>query len=384
MDHGRRSAEITRLGEGLDDRGEIAPEALERTVAVIAGMADEARRHGAAVIVAVGTAGLRIARNGREAAQAVRDRVGFPIEIIPGDEESRLGYLAVASGLGLGEESLVICDTGGGSTEFTFGCAGHLDERVSLDVGAVGYTERYRLAEAVPDETLNAVMARIADDLVALDGRQRPQGLVGMGGTITNITAVQHKLATTTPAWFRARCSTGPKLTGRSSSTRPSHAEDRRSIVGLQPKRADVILAGACIVRTVMEKLDQRSLTVSDRGLRHGLLLDRFGERVRHASWSWVGRAGIRAATRGLMLPGLSAKWNRRATIDYWAGNPWTNGSYSYWKVGQYTKFAGAEREIEGACHFAGEHTSIDFQGYLNGAVETGQRAAGEVITSLG
>ena len=79
-----------------------------------------------------------------------------------------------------------------------------------------------------------------------------------------------------------------------------------------------------------------------------------------------------------------SAKWNGRATIDYWAGNPWTNGSYSYWKVGQYTKFAGAEREIEGACHFAGEHTSIDFQGYLNGAVETGQRAAGEVITALG
>ncbi len=84
------------------------------------------------------------------------------------------------------------------------------------------------------------------------------------------------------------------------------------------------------------------------------------------------------------VLPGLSAKWNGRATIDYWAGNPWTNGSYSYWKVGQYTKFAGAEREIEGACHFAGEHTSIDFQGYLNGAVETGQRAAGEVITALG
>ena len=74
----------------------------------------------------------------------------------------------------------------------------------------------------------------------------------------------------------------------------------------------------------------------------------------------------------------------RQGDVDYWAGNPWTKGSYSYWKVGQYTKFAGAEREIEGACHFAGEHTSIDFQGYLNGAVETGQRAAGEVITSLG
>ena len=83
------------------------------------------------------------------------------------------------------------------------------------------------------------------------------------------------------------------------------------------------------------------------------------------------------------VLPGLSAKWNGRATVDYWAANPWTKGSYSYWKVGQYQKFVGAEREIEGACHFAGEHTSVDFQGYLNGAVETGQRAAAEVVAAL-
>jgi monoamine oxidase len=86
------------------------------------------------------------------------------------------------------------------------------------------------------------------------------------------------------------------------------------------------------------------------------------------------------------VLPGITAKWNSKATLDYWTGNPWTKGSYSYWKVGQYTKFAGVEREREGRaqnCHFAGEHTSIDFQGYLNGAVETGQRAANEVIAAL-
>jgi monoamine oxidase len=83
------------------------------------------------------------------------------------------------------------------------------------------------------------------------------------------------------------------------------------------------------------------------------------------------------------VLPGISSRWNGRATIDFWAGNPWTKGSYSYWKVGQYTKFAGAEGEAEGNCHFAGEHTSIDFQGYLNGAVESGERAAGEILAGL-
>jgi monoamine oxidase len=80
------------------------------------------------------------------------------------------------------------------------------------------------------------------------------------------------------------------------------------------------------------------------------------------------------------VLPGVSAEWNGRATVDFWPGYEWTRGSYSYWKVGQYTSFAGVEGRQEGNAHFCGEHTSIDFQGYLNGAVETGERAAAEVI----
>jgi monoamine oxidase len=83
------------------------------------------------------------------------------------------------------------------------------------------------------------------------------------------------------------------------------------------------------------------------------------------------------------VLPGLSAHWNGKATVDFWPGYEWTRGSYSYWKVGQYTTFAGIEGRREGHAHFCGEHTSIDFQGYLNGAVETGERAAAEVIADL-
>jgi monoamine oxidase len=84
------------------------------------------------------------------------------------------------------------------------------------------------------------------------------------------------------------------------------------------------------------------------------------------------------------VLPGLSQYWNRKATIDYWTGYEWTRGSYSYWKVGQYTGFSGIEGRQEGNAYFCGEHTSTDFQGYLNGAVETGERAAGEVVDDLG
>jgi monoamine oxidase len=82
------------------------------------------------------------------------------------------------------------------------------------------------------------------------------------------------------------------------------------------------------------------------------------------------------------VLPGATANWNGNATIDYWQGYQWTKGSYSYWRVGQYTAFAGMEGVEQNGCHFAGEHTSIDFQGYLQGGVETGQRAAGEIIAA--
>jgi monoamine oxidase len=95
-----------------------------------------------------------------------------------------------------------------------------------------------------------------------------------------------------------------------------------------------------------------------------------------------------RAAQRFLgqiepVLPGLGKKWNGKATMDYWPSNPWTHGAYSYWRVGQYTRFAGSEYLRSNNCHFCGEHTSIDSEGYLNGAVETGQRAAADVLADL-
>ena len=81
--------------------------------------------------------------------------------------------------------------------------------------------------------------------------------------------------------------------------------------------------------------------------------------------------------------PGITGKWNGKATLDAWLGNPWSLGAYAYWKVGQYTAFSGAEGERSGNCHFAGEHTSTDYQGYLNGAVDTGILVAREILADL-
>jgi monoamine oxidase len=83
------------------------------------------------------------------------------------------------------------------------------------------------------------------------------------------------------------------------------------------------------------------------------------------------------------VLPGITRRWNGKAAIDFWPGYRWAKGSYSYWKVGQYTRFAGMEYARQGNCHFCGEHTSIDFQGYLNGAVETGERVAADILADF-
>jgi exopolyphosphatase / guanosine-5'-triphosphate,3'-diphosphate pyrophosphatase len=129
----------------------------------------------------------------------------------------------------------------------------------------------------VDASALDDALAAIAADLAPLDGRPPPDALVAMGGAVTNMTAVKLGLAAYDPELVQGAVLGRVEVDRQIELYRSRDAEARRVIVGLQPKRAEVILAGACIVRTVMDKLGQQRLTVSDRGLRHGLLIDRFG-----------------------------------------------------------------------------------------------------------
>jgi len=270
-------AEITRLGEGLEKTGEISPDAMERTVAAIAAMAAEAKEKKVTALAAVGTMGMRTAHNSQQFIDAVEKRCGVKIEVIPGEEEGRLAYLAVQASLGLAAGSLTIFDTGGGSSQFTFGHGAVVDERFSVNVGAVRFTEDYHLDGIVSPEQLRATLDAIAADLSRLDARPAPDVLVGMGGANTNIAAVKHKLAKYDPDVIQGSVLEKSEVERQIELYRTSSLDDRRKIIGLQPKRADVILAGACIVETVMDKLRKDKMSISDRGLRHGLLIDRFG-----------------------------------------------------------------------------------------------------------
>jgi exopolyphosphatase/guanosine-5'-triphosphate,3'-diphosphate pyrophosphatase len=271
-------AEITRLGEGLVPQGAIVDAALQRTVKAIAEMADEAKRHGVRAIAAVGTAGLRMATNGSEVVAAIRARTGIDIQVISGEEEGRLAFVAAQAGLGLKTGSLVVFDTGGGSSQFSFGHDAVVDERFSVDVGAVRYTERHGLDRSVTTEVLQQALAAIAADLSRLDGRPVADALVGMGGAVTNLAAVMHQLSPYDPEVVQGSVIDRAEIDRQIERYRTLDAEVRRAIVGLQPDRAEVILAGACIVRTIMDKLGQQRFTVSDRGLRHGVLAERFAD----------------------------------------------------------------------------------------------------------
>jgi exopolyphosphatase/guanosine-5'-triphosphate,3'-diphosphate pyrophosphatase len=272
-------AEVTRLGEGLAATGgEFSPEAMERTAAAIAEMTAEAKRNGAATIAAVGTMGMRTARNSEAFIDDVARLAGVRIEVISGAEEGRLAYLAVKSVLGLAAGSMVIFDTGGGSSQFTFGRGATVTEQFSVNVGAVRFTEKYGLGGLVSRVELQRAMDAMGADLARLDGTEAPDALVGMGGAVTNLTAVMLGLATYDPNAVQGARLSRAEVERQIELYCSRPTETRREIVGLQPKRADVILAGACIVRTVMVKLRKDSLSVSDRGLRHGLLVDRFGK----------------------------------------------------------------------------------------------------------
>ena len=174
-------ADVTRLGEGLDESGKLGAEPIARTLDAITGMVEEARNLGAEEIAAVGTAGLRIASNSAELIDAVRERCGVEIEVISGEEESRLAYLAAESGPRRRARLARRLRHGGGSTQFTFGKAGRVEERFSVNVGAVRLTESFGLDGAVSEETLAEALDAIAAEL-ARAGRPAAAGRGGRDG----------------------------------------------------------------------------------------------------------------------------------------------------------------------------------------------------------
>ncbi|MCL2365052.1 MAG: Ppx/GppA family phosphatase [Defluviitaleaceae bacterium] len=272
--------DITRLGEGLRETGVLSDEAMARNSAAITRFAADARANNTDKIFCVGTMALRNAKNTADFIARVQSDANITLTVIPGEEEARLSYLAVLSALGTDGE-VVVFDTGGGSTEFIFGNGADITQRFSIDLGAIRITEKYFADDPVAPGSVDNALAEILSDLEKGGVSGNPKQLVGIGGTVTSMGAVMHQMTTYNPDIIQGSVLSCDEIENQIASYSAKTLEARRTIPGLQPKRADVILAGACILKAITTRLGALSIIISDRGLRHGLAYEQLKEETK-------------------------------------------------------------------------------------------------------
>ena len=308
---------ITRLGEGTQALGgRLSGSAMNRTLDALDELAQAARALNVRGLAVVGTAALRDAVNRDDFLRRVRTRCGFEIEVIAGEEEARLSYLAVRRDPQWRDlTSLRVIDIGGGSTEIIEGVpnTSKVGARISVPYGAVRLTEAFLKSDpptiaqldqanrAVRDAFANidshaaqdtqtelTTASRLSNDTAGLEDADAPAApdslvfdpaaaytLVGVGGTVTNLGAInQGGRETDDP--LHGHVLTAEQLGDHIDLLAQCSVEQRKTIAGLDPRRADIILGGAILLAQALARLNAPSLHISTRGLRWGLLYDRF------------------------------------------------------------------------------------------------------------
>ncbi|MBK6768425.1 MAG: Ppx/GppA family phosphatase [Ardenticatenales bacterium] len=297
--------ETVRLGEGEFGTGFLTPDAMARATLVVGTFADMARANGATEIVAIATAATREARNREVFLSGLRDATGLDVRPISGLEEARLIYLGVASGLHLGDRTAVFIDIGGGSTELIVGDQNSYRALDSLRLGAIRLTAQFfrpgddgPVSAARYAELQDTVRATAVRALQRLAGYGPLDMAVGSSGTAQNVADIAIRLAHNR---LRERTDvvTAAQVADVARMLCGLPQAERAKVPGINPARADIIVAGAAILQTLLEELGVNDLTISDRGLREGLILDdldrhhpgiRAGQTVREQSVLQLGR----------------------------------------------------------------------------------------------
>jgi exopolyphosphatase/guanosine-5'-triphosphate,3'-diphosphate pyrophosphatase len=274
-------AEITRLGQGVDRARTLAPEAVERTLACISDYASVIRAHQVDRIDAVGTSAMRDAGGAGQKRNDFVERaaaiLGVAPRVVSGDEEASLAFSGGTVDLGL-EGEITAFDVGGGSTEIIQGRVtsgrAEVHHRKSLDIGSVRLFERHVRVDPPSAMEMSVVRAFVLDQLLGVPPPPEGRPLVGMAGTVTTLAAVARGVHPYDPARIHGMRLAAAEIaaTGRRLAELP--VAERKSVAGLEPKRADVIPVGAVIVEAVVAWARAREVIVSDRGVRWGLALE--------------------------------------------------------------------------------------------------------------
>lgn len=253
----------TRLGEGIDE-GLLTPGAMERTADAVLRFVETARRMDATLVVAAATSAVRDASNRQEFITLVRERAGINVRVLSGTQEAALSYRGVTSGLDFNTDITAVVDVGGGSTELVWPARGTLLCR-SANAGAV------RMTASLAGE---AEIAAILEPALSAARQDGVRNLIGVGGTITTCAAIDLGLCRYDPAKTHGYVLSAARIKKILSELERMEEEVRRKVPGLQPERADIIVAGITIVKLVVEGLGLDRLRVSEADILHGLVLE--------------------------------------------------------------------------------------------------------------
>ena len=266
---------LVRLGEGLHKTGSIAPAAWERALEALARQKKIIDGFKVRSIEAVATSAVRKAANGADLVRDIKSRIGLDVEVISGEAEAELAALSALHNFDLEGVRHLIFDIGGGSLELINALGAHIEEMLSLELGAVFLTESFLKSDPVHSADHQKLRKYIRKTLKAnyTGDRAGMQCLVGSGGTITSIAAM---VAATRGEKFDSihgyELLRSEVVHLLAMLLRKSDKE-RRSLPGLNPDRSDIIIAGVTVVDELMDFFQVNVLKVNERGIREGLIL---------------------------------------------------------------------------------------------------------------
>jgi exopolyphosphatase / guanosine-5'-triphosphate,3'-diphosphate pyrophosphatase len=268
--------DVVRLSEGLKDGGALQPEAKTRTLETLRQFQKLAVDHGANNILAAGTAAFRRACDGQAFATEIKEKLNIPVRILSGDEEAHYSYLSAKFDFEKEYGNVGMIDIGGGSTEFVFGEKG---PRLSLPVGTVRLTEGFIHHHPIPDAEwflLRAEIRNILKKQLVLPAHS-PSTWVAVAATPASLAAVLLQLPHYQPDRIHGYHMKIDSLNELVERLRTLSIEERISMPGMHPKRAELLPIGGAILAEAMKFLNLEEILVSDHGLRYGLLTESLG-----------------------------------------------------------------------------------------------------------
>ncbi|MFN7953297.1 MAG: Ppx/GppA phosphatase family protein [bacterium] len=273
-----RAKEMVRLGSRTLIDGALSAEAMEKGLRTLASFQMLAERQGVQRIRAVATSAVREASNGGDFVRRVEEEVGLRVKVIPGREEARLIFLGVRHAIDLRGEPTVIVDAGGGSVELILVDGGEAVELVSLKIGLARVSERFLAKEKVDAHAVEALESHLASELDDVLARFRARGakrVIGTSGTLNNLVAMAAASGGGEPPEHLEGLAVSPESIRRLRRKLAKGDRARRlAVPGLDPKRVDLVVAGAVLADHVLTRLGARELVACTYALREGVLLD--------------------------------------------------------------------------------------------------------------